>query len=171
LHLLGVDVADRCQALLADWPLPDTHAGYYAFNDVHAVLGLLGCGEVARAESWLARCAARALQPEDARRTNHLMAREVGLPLVRGLLALARGDADAAVQLLWPARAKAQYLGGSHAQRDLIDQTLLAAAAQAGDSARAMGRALLNERSLSKPGTPLTRHWAEALARRDAVSA
>lgn len=171
LHLLGVDVADRCGALLANWPLPDGHAGHHAFNDVHAVLAMLGCGEVARAESWLARCAARAMQPEDARRSNHQTAREVGLPLVRGLLALARGDADAAVQLMWPARAKAQCLGGSHAQRDLIDQTLLAAAAQAGDSARAMGRALLNERCLAKPATPLTRHWAEALAQRSAASA
>jgi hypothetical protein len=59
-------------------------------------------------------------------------------------------------------RAKAQRFGGSHAQRDLIDQTLLAAAG-ADPSARALGRAVLNERRASKPSTPLTRHWAEQL--------
>lgn len=89
------------------------------------------------------------------------MAREVGLPLMRGMLALARGDADSAVDVLYPARQQAQRFGGSHAQRDLIDQTLLAAAARG--QRRALGRALLNERRMAKPATPLTRHWIEQL--------
>jgi hypothetical protein len=91
------------------------------------------------------------------------MAREVGLPLMRGLLALARGDADSAVDLIYPVRRLAPHFGGSHAQRDLIDQTLLAAAALG--SRRALGRALLNERCMAKPLTPLTRHWQERLSR------
>ena len=162
MHLLGEDVATRCQALLAGWPLDEGVAGHYAFNDVHAVLAMLGAGEVAHAESWVARCAQRALTPSDASRSNHLMAREVGLPLMRGLLALARGDADGAADLIAPVRGTAARFGGSHAQRDLIDQTLLAAAAQGGR--RNLGRALLNERSMAKPVTPLTRHWIERLA-------
>jgi len=161
LHLLGEDVGTRCAALLDAWVLDDEHAGHYAFNDVHAVLALLGAGEVARAEAWLARCAERALLPADAGRSNHLMAREVGLPLMRGLLALAHGDADGAVDLIAPVRTLASRLGGSHAQRDLIDQTLLAAAVQGGR--RSLGRALLNERIMAKPMTPLTRHWVECL--------
>ena len=162
LHLLGEDVATRCQTLLAGWTLDDTVAGHYAFNDVHAVLAMLGAGEVAHAESWVARCAQRALMPSDASRSNHLMAREVGLPLMRGLLALARGDADGAVDLIAPVRGTAARFGGSHAQRDLIDQTLLAAAALGGR--RNLGRALLNERTMAKPVTPLTRYWIERLA-------
>ncbi len=162
LHLLDVDVSASCSALLANWPLPDEHAGHYAFNDVHVVLALLGAGEVPRAEAWLARCAERALLPTDAGRSNHQMAREVGLPLMRGLLALSRGDADGAVDLIAPARGHAARLGGSHAQRDLIDQTLLAAAARGGR--RSLGRALINERTMAKPVTPLTRHWIERLA-------
>jgi hypothetical protein len=90
------------------------------------------------------------------------MAREVGLPLMRALLALTRGDADGAADALYPVRAVAQRFGGSHAQRDLIDQTLLAASARG--SRRALGRALLNERRLAKPLTPLTRHWMERMA-------
>jgi hypothetical protein len=122
---------------------------------------LLGAGQVARAEAWVARCAERALQATDAPRSNHLMAREVGLPLMRGLLALARGHADGACDNIAPVRAAAQRLGGSHAQRDVIDQTLLAAAAQGGRYS--LGRALLNERCMSKPATPLTRYWSERL--------
>jgi hypothetical protein len=159
LQLLGADVHERCQALVASWDLEPLHAGHYAFNDLHSVIALIGAGEVARAESWVARCAERALAADDPRRDNHPMAREVGLPLMRGLLALARGDADGAVDLLYPARALAPRFGGSHAQRDLIDQTLLAAAARG--NRKRLGHALLNERKLAKPLTPLTRHWIE----------
>jgi hypothetical protein len=83
---------------------------------------------------------------------------------MRGLLAFAHGDFDAAATTMHPVRAQAQGFGGSHAQRDLIDQTLLAASAGAtGGTAKAIGRALLNERLLAKPPTPLTRHWAQQL--------
>ncbi len=161
LHLLGNDVAARCASLLEGWDLSDAAAGYYAFNDAHAVMAMLGAGEVARAEAWVARCAERAMAADDARRSNHLMAREVGLPLMRGLLALARGEADAAADALYAARGVAQRFGGSHAQRDLIDQTLLAAAARG--SRRGIGRALINERLMAKPSTPLTAHWRAQL--------
>jgi tetratricopeptide (TPR) repeat protein len=161
LHLLGQDVTAHSADLVQGWRLPDAHAGHYAFNDVHVVLALVMAGELARAEAWLARCAERALNAEEARRNNHLMAREVGLPLMRGLLALARGDADSALSLIYPARAVAQRFGGSHAQRDLIDQTLLSAAAQS--QRPTLGRALLNERCMAKPQTPLTRHWMAQL--------
>jgi hypothetical protein len=162
LHLLGHDMAAHCTALLQGWDLAHDCAGYYAFNDVHAVLAMLGAGEIHRAEAWVARCAERALGAEDARRSNHLMAREVGLPLMRGLLAFSRGDADGAVDLIYPVRGVAQRFGGSHAQRDLIDQTLLAASAAG--TRMAVGRALLNERTMAKPVTPLTRHWIEQLS-------
>jgi len=99
---------------------------------------------------------------EDARRRNHLVARDVGLPLMRGLLAVARGDGDRAVDLIYPVHSGAQRLGGSHAQRDFIAQTLLGAAALGGR--RQLGRALVNERCMAKPITPLTRHWLEKLA-------
>jgi hypothetical protein len=164
LHLLGEDVSALCAALLARWPADDGTAGYYAFNDVHRVLALLGAGEVAQAESWLARCAARAMAAEDAARANHAMAREVGLPLMRGLVAFARGDAASAAETLYPVRALAQRFGGSHAQRDLVDLSLLAAAAAGGRPA--LGRAVLNERLMAKPATPLTRWWVERLALR-----
>lgn len=162
MHLLGSDVSALCQSLVEGWDLSEPAAGYYAFNDVHAVLAMLGAGEVARAEAWVARCAARAMAPEDARRSNHLMAREAGLPLLRGLLAYARGEHDSAADALFAARIEAQRFGGSHAQRDVIDQTLMSAAALG--SRRDIGRALLNERLLAKPATPLTEHWREQLA-------
>lgn len=163
LHLLGADVGERCRALAAAWGADgQQRPGYYAFNDVHALMALLGAGDVGRAEHRLARCAERAMAGDDARRDNHAMAREVGLPLARGLLAFAKGDFDAAADQLYAVRGQTQRFGGSHAQRDVVDLTLLAACAR-GSGRRALGRALLNERMLAKPATPLTRHWAEAL--------
>ncbi len=169
LHLLREDVAARAQALVAGWPAEDDSAGYYAFNDVHRVLALLMAGDGARAEAWVSRCAQRALDAADARRSNHQMAREVGLPLMRGLLALERGDADGAVDNIYPVRVLARTLGGSHAQRDLVDQTLLAASARG--HRHAIGRALVNERLMAKPATPLTRHWQELVGQSKEVRA
>jgi hypothetical protein len=155
LQLLGVDVGARWQALATDWADPVAHAGHYAFNDVHALLALLGSGDMARAQALLSASITQ------ARADNADMAREVGVPLMQGLMAYARGDADEACAALYPLRGVAHHFGGSHAQRDLIDQTLLAAAA--GSSHKAAGRALLNERRLAKPNTPLTEHWAVRL--------
>jgi hypothetical protein len=177
LHLLGQDMSAQCTALLKGWKLDETQteagadaqAGHFAFNDVHVVVTMLGAGATARAEAWVARCAERAMQAQDARRCNHVVAREVGLPLMRGLLALHRGDADGAVTLIYPVHHQAQRLGGSHAQRDLIDQTLMAAAAAG--SRRNLGQALVNERVMAKPITPLTRHWLDRLALPSAVRA
>ncbi|MFY7975175.1 MAG: tetratricopeptide repeat protein [Rubrivivax sp.] len=162
LSLMGHDVQAHARALVADWPADPAHAGHYAFNDWHYVLALLAADERAAAEAWLARCAEQAMRPEDGARTNRWMAREVGLPLMRGVLALHAGQAQAAGDWLYPARAQAQRFGGSHAQRDLIDQTLIAAGCAPGGR-RALARALLNERLLAKPATPLTRHWLQRL--------
>ena len=161
LHLLGADVSERGAAQLAAMPPMEGEAGHYAFNDVHALLPMLLAGDVTQAERRLARCAERALAADDARRDNHAVAREIGIPLARGLIAFARGEHDDSADQLHAARAQAQRLGGSHAQRDVIDQTLIAACARG--SRKALGRALLNERVLAKPLTPLTRHWQEAL--------
>jgi len=156
VQLLGADVGARWQALAADWTDPLAHAGHYAFNDTHALLALLGCGDMTRAQALLTACTDRANAAGAA--DNLQMAREVGIPLMQGLLAFARGDAAQACALLYPLRTQAHRFGGSHAQRDLIDQTLLAAATRGVHTD--LGRALLNERRLAKPVTPLTEHWA-----------
>ena len=158
LHLLGVDVGPRWRELLAVWNPEPASAGHYAFNDLHALLALIGAEDFARAGEWVRTVSARA---EAGDGTNRAMARDVGLPLMRGVLALAAGRHAEAIALMYPVRAAAHRFGGSHAQRDLIDQTLFAASASGGE--RRVGRALLNERALMKPRTPLTAHWAQRL--------
>ena len=162
LHLLQVDVGTRWHELLAVWnPSPDD-AGHYAFNDLHALLVLIGAGEWTRADEWLQATTARAEAADPS--TNRDMARDVGLPLMRGALDFAHGRHAAALAGMQPVRAIAHRFGGSHAQRDLIDQTLLAAATHGGDAS--VGRALLNERRFAKKTTPLTEFWAGRVAPR-----
>jgi hypothetical protein len=161
LQLLDADVAARWADLAQGWDLSTRDTGHSSFNDVHALLTLIGQGEHGRADALFAAAQRRAERGTDS---NAAMAREVGLPLMRGLLAFDRGKFAEAVRQIAPVREQAHRFGGSHAQRDLIDQTLLAACASPG-SDRALGRALLNERRLAKARTPLTEHWAGRLAR------
>ena len=159
LELQGVDVDRRWRTLTGAWNLDFRHAGLSTFNDVHALLALLGIGDLPRAAAWMRTALARAADQGGVAAT---VARDVGLPLMEGLMAFAQGEYGAAVAAIYPIRARARRFGGSHAQRDLIDQTLLAAAVRGGE--QDLGRTLLNERRLAKPATPLTEHWARALA-------
>ncbi len=161
LHLLGEDVGARFTLLLLDWAPDPDEAGLDCFHDLHVLLVLLGADELVRAEQWLARAAARVMQAEDARRSHHAVAREVALPLLRGLLSLARGDAAAATASLRQGRPQWWRLGGSAVQRDVLDQTLVVAASRSPH--RAVGRAVLNERRMARAATPLMRLLAERL--------
>jgi hypothetical protein len=152
LRLQGVDVGDRWQQLAAIW-LAREEAGWYAFNDVHAMLAYAGAGLEEPATALLAHLERTALGVGD----NATMTREVGLPLARALWACAEDRHAEAVTLLLPVKAISVRAGGSHAQRDLVSQTLLSAAEHAGQ--RALARALLNERLALKPQSQLNRAW------------
>ena len=156
-----LDLGARWADLAEGWDLTPRDAGHSAFNDVHMLIALIGLRDAARAQSLFAAVQRRAERGTDS---NAAMAREVGLPLMRALLAFDAGDAAEAIRWLAPLRETAHRFGGSHAQRDLIDQTLLAACAMPhGD--RALGRALLNERRLARGATPQVEQWRARLGR------
>jgi len=158
LALHGADVGERWQRLVAGWRLDDALAGQSTFNDVHALLALLGAGELGRADAWVRASLGNA---ERGGAWNREVSRDIGAPLMRGLVDFALGRYAAAAEEIEPLRTTRRW-GGSHAQRDVLDQTLLAAAARGG--LHAAGRALLAERMLAKAHTPLSEWWAAALA-------
>jgi hypothetical protein len=80
---------------------------------------------------------------------NAYFAREVGLPMVDALAAFGEGHFDTVLERLRPVRNFANRFGGSHAQRDLIDLTMIEAARRGGR--RALHDALLAERETAKP--------------------
>jgi len=158
LHLLGADVGDRWHALVAGWRLDAAAAGRSVFNDVHATMALIGAGEMALAREWVALCRAEA---ERHGGWNREVSRDVGAALMAGLLAFGDANPGAAAAAIAPLRDRLARIGGSHAQRDVVEQTLLAAAARGAD--RSAGRALLAARVRARPATPLGEWWARAL--------
>jgi hypothetical protein len=161
MRMMDVEVDALFKDLLRRWQPDPRSAGEHAFTDWHVVLAMLGAGERAQAEGWVARCAERVMRGDEAARSNHAVARDAALPFMRALLAAERGEADAAVRGLYLVHEAGERLGSSRVRRDLIAQTLMRTAA--GSSLAHIGRAVLNERCLAKPVTPLTRHWADKL--------
>lgn len=152
LNLRGVDVGNRWQAVADGWA-PVAEAGNYCFNDAHAVMAFVGAQRPELVRSVLeAQESAQRGGGDNARFT-----REVGAPMTRAIIAFDEGEYAEAVRLIRPIRAIAHRFGGSHAQRDVIDLTLLEAAQR--DGQLALARALAAERVDLKPES----HSARAL--------
>jgi hypothetical protein len=98
---------------------------------------------------------------------NAAFTREVGHQATQAIMAFGDGNYAEAVRLLRPIRGIAHRFGGSHAQRDLLDLTLIEATIRAGDAA--LAAALAAERVAVRPTSPFARLLATraaALARR-----
>ena len=145
LELAGVDVGDRWALVASTWMAHvDDHL--LAFNDLHCAFA-----------------AARSPEPDHAVRLrqsldeyermgsgeNWKVTSEIGRPLIDGALAFAAGDYRRAVEAIQPVRNDAARIGGSHAQRDVINRTLIAAAQRSGQ--RSLAGALLAESGRSAP--------------------
>ncbi|HEY7581434.1 MAG TPA: tetratricopeptide repeat protein [Acetobacteraceae bacterium] len=150
LDMLGCDVSGRWRDLLPHW---EGHADgcTLMFNDLHAAMAELGAGEERSAErrvGWMRETAA----------TNAEVAgcyREVGIPLVEGFIAFHRRAYAQAVDLLLPVRFGLWRIGGSKAQRDVVDWTLTEAAIRAGQ--RDIALSLANERLGLRPRSAVNR--------------
>ena len=144
LWLLGVDVKQRAAALVGVLE-PRIDDALYAFNDLHATM--VFC--LAERED-LVRAIIAANGHQDGT-TNSFVLSASGAELLRGFSELALGDAPGACERLLGARSRSAVIGGSVAQRDVIDQTLIAAVARSADEG--LVRALASERTERKPST------------------
>ncbi len=149
LELRGVDVGARWSALADAW---EAHASSdnYAFNDVHAAMAFLRAGRPA-ALATLLDSQGRAMARED---DNAIFTSRVGHPVTRALMAFDAGLYAEAANTLRSVRNGAALFGGSHAQRDLLDLTLIEAARRLGDAR--LYAALSAERLVARPGSPWT---------------
>jgi hypothetical protein len=154
LKLDGVDAGGRWDRLSDEWALHDEGA-WYAFNDLHAVLAHCGAGRLDRAAALVDRMAEAAANPDPVT-TNAQALNAAGLSAARGVLAFARGDFAACVAWLAPVRRLLSVVGGSHAQRDAWQRTLLVAALRSGETGFA--RVLVDERLAERPDSI----WSQA---------
>jgi len=150
--LRGVDVGDRYGAVADNWA-PIAAAGTYAFNDMHAMIAFVGAGRVKEQQAVLE--AQRAVLDGEltVAADNLAFTREVGHPATRAIQAFGQGRYAECVELLRPIRHISHRFGGSHAQRDLLDQTLIEASRRAGFDALTI--ALVRERVALRPRSPL----------------
>lgn len=144
LHLRGIDVGDRWNAVADLW-LPIAGAGNFAFNDVHAMMSFVGAGR-REAREIVFDAQRAALQGGS---DNASFVREVGQAVTRAVAAFGDSDYAEVVRLLRPIRSHHHRFGGSNAQRDVIDLTLVEAAIRSGD--RALAQAFAAERAARRP--------------------
>ena len=106
---------------LADVARMRAAAQHLVYHELMLGMALAGGGNWDGAARHLAGLHARAAQ------TGSAQLGEVGIPLLQGLHAFARGDYQAAIARIEPLRDRIVEVGGSHAQREVFGDTLLEA--------------------------------------------
>ncbi len=130
IHLQDGEVHLPFKPLAARWA-PYAEDAHCAFNDLHAMMAFAGAQRWDRAQRLLA---AQERRVQRLWGSNHDMTRLVGLPACRALAAFGRGDYAAAERLLRALPPVAHRIGGSHAQRDVLQLTRFAALRNRGQS-------------------------------------
>jgi hypothetical protein len=157
LHLEGIPAGNRWQPLAQAWTRL-LAPGYYPFNDMHAIMAFIGTGDLHRAREVVTaqEAVARGSVPKTTvpkttvpkttaqETTGQAMTRAVGLPVCRSLVHFGAGRYDQVIAELLPIRTRIHEFGGSHAQRDAVERTLLEAAIRAGRTD--LANALVSER-------------------------
>ena len=155
LHLRGIDTGGRFDTLASTYEAFAAEHGFYAFNDMHAMMAYVASARDKAADAL----EKAALAEAEGAGTNARMTREVGLPIVRAIRAFGAERYGEAVDLLMPVRYRAWIFGGSHAQRDVVHRTLIEAAIR--DGQQGLAQALANERVALKPDCPFSRSLRE----------
>lgn len=148
LMIDGVNVGDRWEPVAKLYE-PVLDQAYMAFTDIHAAMAFAATGREAQAEAQIAALRARA----EGDTTSARVIRMAGLPFVLGIQAFGRGDYATAAAEITRARHLSHLIGGSVAQRDVLNLTLYEACRRSCD--RATARSLLQERATMREPSPL----------------
>ena len=147
ISLRGSDVGTRWQELADCWS-KTAEGGFYAFNDVHALMAYAQAGRDGATRQLMATLVARSGDADP----NGVNTRDIALPVARAIVAMIEGRHADAANLLLPVRSRSNRIGGSHAQRDIVQLTGIEAALQDGHAE--LARALASERTEQKPTSP-----------------
>jgi tetratricopeptide (TPR) repeat protein len=144
LSLSGVNILDRWNQIV-EWYEESNEQGFYAFNDMHAMLAYVGAGKNTRADELIREV----VKAAEGVNSNARMEKLVGFPVILGIKAFGNGDYSNCIKELNAVRHCSHLFGGSHAQRDILWRTLIQAALLSGKES--LLRELLNERLQLKP--------------------
>ncbi len=147
LEFLGVEVGARWADLATQLEgRLDDHV--LAFTEANAMMALAADGRDQAAGRLLSSLEAFAATPGNSAAATM---EPVSIPVCTAIRAYGEGDFGRAVELLLPLRHDFIQMGASHAQRDIFHQYLLEAAIA--DGRLPLARALLSERTLTKPNS------------------
>ena len=140
---------------LADLAVRVTRPGFI-FGDVHAALVYASVGDDGAMSALTSGL-------ETLHAKGHPIAGTVALPLVRGVAAYAAGDYAGALALMEPVDGEIHRVGGSHAQWELFEETMVACLLRLGrlDQAQRLIRRRLSFRS-----SPRDLVWLDQATRR-----
>jgi tetratricopeptide (TPR) repeat protein len=111
-------VSPQAWRSLADLAARVSRPGF-VFGEIHAALAYASCGDTAALGKLM-----DGLRELDKK--GHPIAGSVALPLVRGIAAFVAGDHAESLRQLEPVAADAHRIGGSHAQWELFEETMIA---------------------------------------------
>lgn len=158
LEMLGCEAGDRWQRQSTLWQ-QQANGICSPFNEIHAAMTALRAGDTPAFETLLSGMQGAAADGGELAPTY----RDVAVPIVLALEHFVRGDYRDAVDRLLPVQANLWRMGGSAAQRDIVEWTLTEAAIRAG--LRGVALSLTNERLALRPESAVNRHFlAEAQA-------
>lgn len=139
---------------VADFAAKNFPSAGMHFADLHAVMAEAAAGDTAAAQK-------RVGQMRDRLARGRLAPGEVIPALGDGIVAFSRGDYAAAADLIAPVLPDLPRVGGSHAQREIFDDTYIVACLRAGRGAAARER--LVERLSHRP-SDRDRRWLASVA-------
>jgi hypothetical protein len=126
--------------------------GLRPFSDTHAMLAFVADGRHSNAEELINALLTSSTRSPDLYEIIHGAA----LPVCSALMAFGERDYEAAAAALHELRHLAKRCGGSQAQCDLLQLTLLESALRSGHTT--MARSLVAERIASRPHSVFNRH-------------
>jgi tetratricopeptide (TPR) repeat protein len=129
----------------------------FLFGEIHAALAHASCGDTAAVSRLL-----DGLRALDAR--GHPIAGSLAVPLVEGIAAFVGGDHATALARLEPVDGEVHRIGGSHAQWELFEETMVASYLALGRHDDALR---LIRRRLARRASPRDLQW---LARAQAAT-
>jgi tetratricopeptide (TPR) repeat protein len=154
LETLGCEAGDRWAKQSSLWQ-QQANGICSPFNEIHAAMTALRAGETGAYEVLLSGMREAAAAGGELAPTY----RDVAVPIVEALASFVKDDYADTVDRLLPVEASLWRMGGSIAQRDLIEWTLTEAAIRAG--LRDVALSLTNERLSLRPDSAVNRHFLE----------
>jgi tetratricopeptide (TPR) repeat protein len=154
LETLGCEAGERWQQQLPLWQ-QQLSGMSSPFNEIHAAMAALKAGDRGAYETVLAGMKRQAAAGGELAPTYA----SVAVPIAEAMACYVDGDYAAAVEGLLPVEANLWRMGGSIAQRDLVEWTLTEAAIRSGQ--RNVALALANERLAMRPASVVNRRFME----------